>query len=441
MVKRALFLFLLIALLLWSCATYQPPTPSFFVENLPPSIVSELTLDERLLVEDAWKDLRNGKGNKAKERITHFRSESPVYQAGLAYAYFVLNDYAMAERLFKEALKDYPDMVLIHVGLAQIYSKTAREQQAFSEYREILKRDPDHPWAKPKYEDSKKSLTEEALSEAKNFLAQGDREKSKEAFLRALHFSPDFIEAHLALARLFKEENKLQNALVHLKAASSNDSQNKDILKSYGEMLFEAKNYKESLEIYEKLQNLEPENQEIKDRLQAIKNRLGIFELPSQYDAIPLAEAVSREEMAALLGVKFKDILEEPSIKPPIIIDISTSWASKFILKAASLGILDVYPNHTFQPQKKVTRAEMADILNRLIENLKNKGYKFIQQIPPEMIQIQDVTPGHYYYRPITSLVSYNIMTLTRDKAFNPEMPVSGKDSIKFLDVILALIK
>jgi hypothetical protein len=167
---------------------------------------------------------------------------------------------------------------------------------------------------------------------------------------------------------------------------------------------------------------------------------LGIFELPSQYDSIPISEAVTKEEMAALIGVKFKGILPSPPDTPPIIIDISTSWASKFILSTASLGILDIYPNHTFQPQKNISRAEMAEILNRLLNKLKEKGHRFIQQIPPEAIELSDISPDNFYFRPIVMMISYNIMSLAMEKKFNPGQTISGQETIRMLDIILALV-
>jgi hypothetical protein len=186
---------------------------------------------------------------------------------------------------------------------------------------------------------------------------------------------------------------------------------------------------------------MQPDNQDIQSRIENLKNRLGIFELPSQYHNILLKEATSREEMAALLAVKFKGIIDETKTKPPIIIDISTSWASKFILTTTSLGILEIYPNHTFQPQKIITRAEMTEILLRLINLLKEKGYSLIQQFPPEIIQISDVSPDNYYYNPITQIISYQIMDLDADKTFRPEQPVPGQKAIKSLDIILSLIE
>lgn len=440
MVKKALII-LFFFTLVWSCATYQPPPPSLYVGNLPQSIVSELSLDERILTEEAWDHLREGKGKKAEKIISKLGPESPFYYVGLGYASFLLNNLQDSENYFKLALRSFPDMTVGHIGLAQVYQKTGRDDLAFVEFREVLKREADNPWAQQSYEVLKERKTDEALDEAKTYLAQQDSEKSKEAFLKALYYSPQSTEAHLSLAEIYRRENNLGSALVHLKSASMNEPQNKNILKIYAEVLFEAEDYPRSLEVYEKILGLEPKNEDIQERVKTLKNRLGIFELPSQYDAIPASEAISKEEAAALIAVKFKDILDDPQTQPPIIIDISTSWASKYILKTTSLGIMDVYSNHTFQPKKIVTRAEMADILYCLINYLKRKNYVFISQIPPEKIQISDVSPDNYYYQPILRIISHDIMDLSVDRTFNPEFPVSGQESIRLLNIILALIK
>ncbi len=440
MVRKAI-LILLFFLLSWSCATYQPPPPSLFIGNLPQAVVAELSLDERILTEEAWENLRQGRGDKAQKLISKLGTESPFYYAGMGYASLLLNRISDSENYFKHALQNYPDMTLAHIGLAQVYQKAGKDDLAFIEFREILKREENNTWAQQSYKVIKERKTQESLDEAKTYLAHQDTEKSKEAFLKALYYSPQSTAAHLSLAEIFKKENNLKNALVHLKAASTIEPDNKNVLNVYAETLYQAEDYPRSLEVYERLLDLEPENDNIQTRVKTLKNRLGIFELPSQYDAIPASEAITREEVAALIEVKFKDTLDEPKTQPPIIIDISTSWASRYILRAASLGLLDVYANHTFQPKKIFTRAEMADVLNKLINYLKRKNYVFISQIPPEKIQISDVSPDNYYYQPILRIVSYGIMNLSADRSFNPDLPVSGQEAIRLLDIILTLIK
>jgi Tfp pilus assembly protein PilF len=440
LVKKA-FLVILSFLLVWSCATYQPPPPSLYVGNLPQAVVAELSLDERILTEEAWENLRQGRGKKAQKLISKLGTESPFYYVGMGYASFLLNSLRDSQSYFKLALDNYPDMILAHIGLAQVYQKTGQEDLAFVEFREILKQEKDNTWAQQSYDILKEKKTAEALEEAKTYLARQDMERSKEALLKALYYSPQSTEAHLSLAEIYIKEDNQENALVHLKSASANEPDNREILKLYAETLYQAEDFPRSLEIYEKLLEAEPKNEDIQIRVKALKNRLGIFELPSQYDAIPSTEAVTKEEVAALIAVKFKDILDEPQTQPPIIIDISTSWASKYILKTTTLGILDVYSNHTFQPKKIVTRAEMADLLYRLINYLKRKNHMFISQIPPERIQISDVSPDNYYYQPILRMVSYDIMDLSADRTFNPDLPVSGQQAMRLLDIIMTLIK
>ncbi|MBS3819389.1 tetratricopeptide repeat protein [bacterium] len=439
MVKKIITLVFLNLFFLWSCATYQPP--SLYIENLPPSQVTELSLDERILVEDAWKNLKKGKIKKARKMFSRLDEDSPFYYVGLGYSHLLLDDFQASEDFFQKALQNHPDMVLIHLGLAQLYKKTGQEDQMFSQFREILKREPQHPWVKPKYESIKRKKTQQYLEEARHFLSQGKKEKSKQAFRKALYYSPNSTEAHVALAQLYTKEKDFDKAVVHLKTAASNEPKNVEILKKYGETLLKAKKYKKSLEIYKKIAQMQPKDTQVQQRIESLKNRLGIYKLPPQYNAIPSSETITKEQLAALIRQKFKKILDEPKKSPPIIIDISTSWASESIIQMATLGLMDVYPNHTFQPKKVITRAEMAEILLSLINRLEEKGYTVVQQIPPEKIEISDVSPENYYYRPILQILSYDLMNLNSKKEFKPEHPVSGQKSINLLELVLNLIK
>jgi len=440
-VKKNIAVISVLASLFWSCAAPQTIPPSLYVENLPQSIISDMSLDERILTEEAWSDLKDGEGERAKKKFMKLGTESPLYYAGLGYALYLLEDSKSAEDFFKASLQFYPDLVLIHVGLAQIYEETGRQDSAFSEYRSILRVEPEHPWAKPRYENMKNAKTSEFLREGRQLYTTGQMERSKSSYLKVLFYSPSSPDAHFSLARIYREENNLQNALIHVKAANTADPTDPEILAVYGDILFDLQDYNNSLQIYEKVLETEPENKQIIERLETLKNRLGLFELPSQYESIADRQSVRREDIAALIAVNFKNILEEPETKPPIIVDIATSWASRFIIQLASLNILDVYPNHEFLPQETISRAQLAETLVRLIMYLEQRGKRFIQQIPPEQIQIADVTPSNYYFRPILAIISYDIMTLSVDKKFRPNDLVSGAEAIRLFNIISALIR
>ena len=440
MVKKNLLPAAVLIVLLWSCVTYQPPPPNLYIESLPAAEVSGLSLEERLIAEEAWQNIKQGNASKAIGRLSRLDEDNPFYYTGLGYAYYVLQDIPRAESYFKAATNAYPALALAHLGLGQIYQETAREDMAFTEYREVLKHDPDHPWAKARYEGIQFRKTQEAMDSGRAYFSSGDSEAAKTSYLRALYYTPQSTEAHRALADIYTSESQFENAIVHFKAAVNDEPENTELLAAYADALFQSGDNALSMEVYQQLLSMDPDNETARQRVETLKNRLGIFELPSQYHTIPSTESLTKEQMSALIGVKFKDVLDRPEGKPPIIIDISTSWASRYILDTASLGLLDVYPNHTFQPRKIITRAEMAETLHRLIRKLEDKGYRFIQQIPPERIQIEDVSPDNFYYRPIVLMISYDLMSMEGGRRFNPDQPVSGANAMQYLNLILALI-
>lgn len=439
--KRLIFTLLSLVIIISACVTYQPQPPSFYFEPLAPEIVTPLSLEDRLTLEEAWKFIQDGYPEKAQKLLAKLSPETPFYHLGLGYTAYLQGDLATAKSYFQAAWQRQPSLYLASLGLAQISQEEGDEEATLSYLREVLKIKPNHAWALSEYESLRKKKTKENISLARAALKENNPEKARQALLKSLYYSPESIEANLLLGDLYLQENNYNQALVHLQTVAQQQPDNLEILEKYGNLLFLTKNYKKSLEIYQHLQQLKPKDKKIKEAIENIKNRLGIFELPSQFEKIPTLDALKKEDLAALIAIKFKDYLEKPSEQPPILIDIATSWAAKFIIATASIGLLDVYPNHTFQPQKIVSRAEFAEAVHRLINYLEKKGYRFVQQIPPEKIKIVDVNPHNYYYQPILMVLAYDIMTLNQEKMFVPERPVTGNEAIKTLNIILNLIR
>lgn len=428
-----------LSILLISCVTVAPPPPNLYIENLPQSLVTPLSLEERIQMDTAWDYLRQGRLDKAEKAILRLGPENPLSAVGLGYIALLREDFPTAEQYLKSALAEDSGSLLAQIGLAQLYQRTGEEDKSFNSLREILKIDPLNLWAKEGYEALKLKKTEQAVSSAREAAARGDNAAAKESYLRALHYSPESTDVHLALAGLYKRENNLSSALVHLKAAAAGSPNNIEILQTYAQTLAEAKQYDQSLDLYRRVLEIDSQNLEARRRVEELKNKLGIVELPSRYNEIPLSPAVTREDIAALLAVKLKDVLPEAAGRPPIIIDISASWASNFILKVTSLGLLNVHSNHAFQPRRAVTRAELAEMLYRTIQLLEKKGHRFIHQIPPSRIPLQDVTSDHIFYQPISQILGYQLMDLFPDKTFRPDQTVSGAEAIKAIDILVAL--
>lgn len=430
-----------LSLALFACATVEPPVPVLELESLPPALVSTLSLEERIAVEEVWKEIRYGRAAKAEKLLLRMGPDSPAYDVGMGYVRTLLQDPAGAEESFRLALEAAPDLVPARLGLAQICLDAGRDEEAFAEFREALAAEPDNARIRDAFERLRDRKLAELRDSGGAFAAEGDLEHARDAYQRALVYDPDAVDVHLALAEVFRSQDRTDDSLAHLKTAAGLEPDNTLVLKAYAEALYQAQQPERSLEAFEKVREKDPSDRDAQARVETLKNKLGIFELPSQYGSISGAPIVSREDIAALIGVKFNDVLPAPSARPPIIVDIATSWASRFIIRTASLGILEVYANHAFEPKKLVTRADMAETLLRLVGYLRGRGIKVIQTFAPEKVQVSDVPPEHAYYQPIVQVLAYQLMDVDAAKAFRPGQSLTGAEAVRALDLLLSLIQ
>jgi len=425
----------------WSCAT-APSTPSaYFIENIPADVTTRLSLDDRLAAKEAWEALRAGRAEQAGKIVAKLESTNPVYAVGMAYVDLLAGDLAAAEAGFKASLQSFPDMTPSRVGLAQIYDQRGEEEGTLNEYREILKRDPENRWAKPRYETLRDGLVKRSMADARTAQAAGDRETAKREFLKVLFYAPEQTEAHLDLARIYRQEKNAASAVLHFKAALEGGNVDETLLGEYAEFLADSGELGQGLELYEKLKELRPRDADVARRVEELRAKLGVFELPSQYAAIPALEAVAREDLAALIGVKFEDALNAPARRTEILVDIAMSWAQRFIVKVASLEIMSVFDNHTFQPRRIINRAELAETAVRLIGVLQARGAEFVPLVEARRVQVADVSPDSHYYPSITRALALQIMSVTPERMFEPERVVSGEEATRVMDLVLRLAK
>jgi tetratricopeptide (TPR) repeat protein len=440
-VKKTLVLLAALAAGTAACLTTSVPPPTIHIEPLSPSVTGTLTLDERIAVQEAWDYMRQGRMDKAQKILARLKPAQPFALAGFGYIALNNNNPASAEDYLIRALEIQHDLVSAYLGLGQTYQKTGQIDQAYKSFLDALKWDPENSFAKKEAGRIAAVKTSEAMAEAQAAAQAGQTDQSKEAYLRALEYSPKLQEAHQALARLYIEQKDFPSALFHLKTASANDPQNGALLKEYADALFQAGQWSRSLDAYQQAAATAPQDKAIKDRVEQIKNRLGVVDLPDQFNAIASSEAVTKEDIAALIGVQFGEVLSDLNPKPPVIVDITTSWAQRYIVKAAALNMMEVYSNHTFQPKKGMNRAELAETLVRLIDVLKKNGANILPQIPIERIRIADVPPEHFYYQPIAQALAYQLMDLAPDGTFKPEQAVTGREAIKVFDLLSGLVK
>jgi hypothetical protein len=96
-------------------------------------------------------------------------------------------------------------------------------------------------------------------------------------------------------------------------------------------------------------------------------------------------------------------------------------WASREVEQLATLGIIGGYPDGTFRPQDKITRAEFAKITVRL----KNKPLGEPAELP-----FPDV-PGDYWALPyIDAAARWELITGYPDGTFRPTLAISRVEGV-----------
>ncbi len=440
MIKKSLY-FAFIIFVLNSCVTVRQVTPTFYLDDLPQEMIIQLTLDERIAVEDAWILLKMGKTKKAGKIFAKMDINKPVTWLGFAYTSLLQGDYSSSEKWFKKVLENYPDLAIIHYGLGEVYRHKGRDEAALAEYKKVLEQNPNHEWAKFYYQTIKKNKTEQLLKEADYYWQQNQFEKAVELFTKVLYYSPELVEPHLKLAHYYKNLRDYEKAAKHFETAHSLQPENLNIKEELAEALILTKKYKEAYDLYKELVKIDPENPKYTKRLSYIQKELLFIELPRQFYEISTKDVVNRADLAALIAVNFSNIFGKVKSSPPIIVDIATHWAAHYIIEVTALGLMDVYPNHTFQPEKAMTRGEIAIILCNLIDFLQEKGYKLYRQFSPEQIRLSDVAPDHFIYQPIVEVLSYQLMDLYPGFEFKPFLEVTGEEAANIIETLARLIK
>ncbi|MFF2885795.1 choice-of-anchor I family protein [Paenibacillus sp. NPDC057967] len=113
----------------------------------------------------------------------------------------------------------------------------------------------------------------------------------------------------------------------------------------------------------------------------------------------------------------------EPTPETPVFNDVNGHWAKNVIGKLAKAGILLGKPDGSFQPDQKMTRAEYAAVLNRLL------GLK------PDQAEaaFDDVPEQAWYSADVRSLSAAGIISGFPDGTFRPGSEITREEAFVLL--------
>ncbi len=398
---------------------YPAPQP----RELPQPDVAQLQL--------AWREVLAGDTAAAVKRydkLLRRHPESAAARSGLGYARLRAGQVAAASDAFAATLEKRPQDVPALVGMGSLAVRRGELEAAVELFRRAAAVAPDDVVVRKRLAALKLQVTERRMGEAESALTRGDTETAAQAYAAALEAAPEVTDVRLALAQVLASRDDRQGAIAVLEADLSGERQ---VLLELGRLLCEEQEYARALEVYTRLLAHGPGDEEARAGQRRAREGLESLAMPEEYRAIPEAPRVTRADLAALLSVRVQALRRAGAGEPRVAVDISGSWARDQVARVLALGIMDVYPNHTFQPGAIVRRVDLARAAARTLDILR---WPAAAVQPPS-----DMSRAHLDFGVVERVLAAGLMGLTPTGSFEPWRPVSGREAIDVVDAIARL--
>lgn len=367
------------------------------VSKIPPKIQKDYN--------KLWSQFIGSKGDSqlTKDLDNLIKKQKTLDPAVTVQAYIELyrgNDTGAAQK-FQQAYSLNPANRIALYYLAELAYAHQDYSQANRFYSLLLSVDNSRTDVEPKRQRSLLLATDQLLRSAA--VAENEQRLSdaEQLYNQALTILPNDSTLHLRLADLLTKENKPNEAAAERKKAEEFSPPRTGIVRS----------------------NPEPKGDDLDD-LGRWGSDIEVFR------KIQAAPTVTRENIAAIIVRYFPQVTERPQ-SPQIVTDIEASWARSEIQTVADRGLMETFPNHTFEPLSLVTRGDFARALARLVDVL---GLPAVTAPP---IPTPDVASTNTQYPDIQLVLGRGLMALQDSGQFGISDYISGRDAISAAERLL----
>jgi len=387
--------------------------------------------DEKTL-HRAWEDILAGQTARAEQSVGKLATSRPDLAPArviLGFAALRANRLKDSEVIFASVLAAQPNDVAALVGLASVKRKQGLLDQALPLYLKAERLRPKDGALARRASEVKLAVAEAAIARAGSLSAEGKKAEAIVMLQRAIEVAPELSPVRLELADLLVESGRRTEALAVLAAAQDAD---RNITMRIASIRFEDGDLEGAeMALRRGLRDV-AEDTEGAALLARIKDRRASLALPEPLRAIGEAARVTRAELAALVVERVEALKSrKPAARGAVASDLSRTWARAQVLRALELGLMDVYPNHTFQPSGVVRRGELAVVAARVLDLV---GWGRSNGAAP-----RDMSPSHLQYSSVVRVLGAGVMQNAPSGAFEPWRMVTGAEAKGVVDSLARL--
>jgi tetratricopeptide (TPR) repeat protein len=416
-----------------------PRYPDFMFPTIPPEWSARPSSEQH---QRAWQFLQAGDLRTAARGFDAALKIAPTFypaEAGLGYVGMAEKEYGEAISRFDRALAESPAYVPALIGRGDALLASSRESEAISAFERAIAADRSLTAIQRRVDLLKFRLVQQRVEDARKAASAGNVAAARQAYAEAIQASPDSALLYRELAALDLQEKDLAAVRKHLDVAIALDPNDARAHVLMGEMHEMAGDLPAALAAYDRAQTIEA-TEAVAARMDAVRVRARLASLPREYAAIRETAAISRSDLAALIGVRLGDLVKATGKgQAAVVTDTRGHWAASWILAVTGARIMDVYPNHTFQPQALVRRNELTEVVSRLLTAIGTRDPALAERWRQARVQFTDLGAGHLSYAAASRAVAAGVLPVLENNTFQLGRQVSGAEALAAIDRLEAL--
>ncbi len=400
----------------------------------------------------AWTALQQGNYARVRRAIRTLRTQYPdwdVPDAMTGWSMLMQHQSEQAARHFQTALQKNPQNLGALLGMMMVY-EMRQDWVAAVEYGDLIQSYAPEWFRRDRAAQSpeiaalqehvawiRMQALEQMIRRARRYRHQGDAQRAAYWYRQAIARSPTHIDLLLEFADWLVSLDRTKDAIAYYQMAYNHHPESVRVAERLARALVDTAQWTQALPLLERLRTMQPNRQEWRDLVTRARLEMQKSAVATEYTRIRETPYITRGQVAAILCLEIPAIAEmEPPGPPVIILDTQQHWARTYIQKVVRIGFMRVYENHTFQPDRPVSRGEFAGILYRVLRHF---GADAMVRVP-EDFHIADVSPVHRYYRQIRIVVALGLLRLRPGQRFGAGERVSGADALHAVQALRNLL-
>jgi tetratricopeptide (TPR) repeat protein len=417
-------------------------TPLAFADVLRPEVPAVFSGTAAARSQDrGWALLQAGNLKAAARELSATLSTSPdFYPAEIALGHVELarKNAAAALSHFDRALRWSASDRSALLGRGQALLTLGRERDALHTFEVAVAADPSLGDIARNIEVLRFRLQEQTLARARDASRAGRWHEAAAGYAEAVAGSPDSPFLYRELAEAERRAGETDRAIEHLRRAVALDPNDPTALIAVGELLETEGDLEGALTAYRAALALE-RSAELEARLEALRVRVESARVPDEYRANEARSAITRADLAALIGIRLGALLRTGSTGTALVTDWRSSWAAPWILAVTRAGVMEPFANHAFQPRAVVRRIEFAQTVSRLLMILAPTGSARARPWDSARLRFSDLGPSHLGYVAASQAVASGVVKAEAEGGFQPTRPVTGRQAIDSIARLEAL--